>query len=78
MTKAQAEERLSTLYLQEKNLFERVQAARKVWVSFSNLGHALKQHEIQAQNVAAQDLNRVSWEYAYVKMEIDSLTTLLS
>ncbi len=78
MTKAEAQKRLSTLNLQEKDLFKKMQAARKVYASFSDLGRALRQHEVKAQSVAGKELKEFSWEYTYVRMEIDSLTTMLS
>ena len=78
MTKAQAQKRLSTLYPQEKSLFKKVQDAREVWVTYANLGRALKKHEFDARNVAAYDLNKISCEYTGIRAEIDFLTMLLS
>jgi hypothetical protein len=78
MTRALAQNSLSALYPQEKSLTKKAQNARERWLKLGkNLGHAPKKHEFEAQDVAAKDLQKVSWELAGVRAEIDYLTPWL-
>jgi GTP1/Obg family GTP-binding protein len=78
MTEEEVKARISELRTRENEVNAQVQAARVKWLSFTNLGQALREHQHEQHNLAARELHRFSWELAEVQMEIDSWNMVLS
>jgi len=78
MTKEEIRARISVLSGQERTLSDQQQAALATCLSFTNLGRALRPHEIEALNVANQEYHRIVCEHINVMMDIDFWNTVLT